>query len=552
MADFENATKPIPRGTPTVGRLQGRVRLPQVAMVRVEDGRLRKIVHKALVKARYNVLEPATADAAAALLVSHSICLLIIDAQAARSVDFAMFADAASELGPLCPPAIVIGGNPMRKTLSAVGGLELTLKLPFGFSELDAIIAAAQLHGHTGPHRPDNAEANLEANVATRKYGTISPSDIAEKLAAIAADSKKPVKTRKKRDKSTKNLATSKTPTVSTSDLMRSIGGQDGRGRFPVLSLKPQMGESSSPPSQAVGLGAGIDADDADVGMQTAKMPTISSEYADQPSVIVGDFMLLGVLGRGGCATVYRARHIQTEEEVALKVLDRGRLNKGGRERFEQEMEICRQFDHPNLVCAKEIGTWNEHVFYSMELLTGRDLATELESRRRPCAPADVINWSIQVCNALIAAHAEQIIHRDIKPRNLFLTNSGTVKVMDFGIARRTSAALTADGRKSIMGTPMYLAPERLSSKHVIDERTDVYSLGVTMYHLLTGNLPWAQTDIAALFTSVLHMDVPPPSSAQPAIGAKLDAVVMRAMHREPSARYADCGALRAALKACR
>jgi eukaryotic-like serine/threonine-protein kinase len=160
-----------------------------------------------------------------------------------------------------------------------------------------------------------------------------------------------------------------------------------------------------------------------------------------------------------------------------------------------------------------------------------------------------VINWTIQACAGLEAAHRAAVIHRDIKPQNIFLSVDGVVKVMDFGIARRATSTITANGDKSIVGTPMYLSPEHLADHPNVDHRTDIYSLGVTMYHLLTDTLPWDTTDLASVFLSILHSEVAAPSSINDNVTPALDAIVMRAMNRDVAERFADCGEMQAALR---
>ena len=278
-------------------------------------------------------------------------------------------------------------------------------------------------------------------------------------------------------------------------------------------------------------------------------MPQLRSKKLDHTSAMVGPYLLLGVLGRGGAATVYRAQHVEENRELALKVLDKGRLSKRGRERFEQEMEICRQLRHDNLVRTYDSGTWNEHVYYSMEVLAGRDLASVLDAHSGGCAIADVLGWGLQACAGLRAAHEAGVIHRDIKPHNLFLADDGLLKVMDFGIARRTDAPITEHGDKAVLGTPLFIAPERLLARGAPSPQTDVYSLGVTLYMLLTDGLPWEAPDIAALLTAIVSEDPPPPSSLRPSIPSALDTAVMNAMSKDLSARHADCDELAAALQ---
>ena len=284
----------------------------------------------------------------------------------------------------------------------------------------------------------------------------------------------------------------------------------------------------------------------------TMRVPKLASLTEGLPSAMVGPYMLSDVLGRGGAATVYRARHTDTGDEVALKVLDRGRTQHQGVERFHEEIAICAPLHHPNIVRTYASGSHGDHLFHAMELLKGQDLGTLLDDAPSGLPIDRVLGWAIQVCDGLIYAHDAGVIHRDIKPHNLFLVGDDRIKIMDFGIARRLTVSITETADPSVLGTPVYLPPERFSNKRLINERTDVYSLGTSLYHLLTGAVPFDLTDMASLVGSIMFGDVAPPSTLNPAIDLSLDAIVMTAMQRDNRARYVDCRAMRQALQSAR
>src|SRR5437660_2296011 len=200
-------------------------------------------------------------------------------------------------------------------------------------------------------------------------------------------------------------------------------------------------------------------------------------------------FAVERTLGRGGMATVYLARDVRLDRPVALKVLaEHFTGDEAFRERFLREARLAARFIHPNVVQVYDVGEDARGPLIVMEYVEGDTLADELERRGRLPA-GEVVDIGLQVCSALEAAHAEQLVHRDIKPQNILLQPNGQVKIADFGIAR--SLAVTSQtALGTVLGTAGYLAPEQARGEQVT-AAADLYSLGVVLYELLAGQTPF-------------------------------------------------------------
>ncbi len=258
-----------------------------------------------------------------------------------------------------------------------------------------------------------------------------------------------------------------------------------------------------------------------------------------------GKYTVERILGQGGMGLVFEARHVRLGQRVAIKVL--GRALREHRElvaRFEREGRAAGALSSAHAVKVYDIDATEDGTPYIvMELLCGGDLATALD-REGPQAPARAVRWVLEACDAIGEAHRLGIVHRDLKPSNLFLaeTDDGAiVKVLDFGIAKHASsdgAAITHG--VTPLGTPQYMSPEQVRCAKDVDARTDIWSLGVTLYELVTGRTPFEHAEATATIASIAADPVPDPRDHRPDLDDGLAEVILRALRKDPNERYAS------------
>jgi serine/threonine-protein kinase len=260
------------------------------------------------------------------------------------------------------------------------------------------------------------------------------------------------------------------------------------------------------------------------------------------PGTEAGAYVLVELIARGGCSCVYRAEHLTRDRIAAVKVLNASlAVMPKMVERFAREVEIVKRLGHAHIVEIDEVGVLSSgQPYYVMEHLDGRTLSAILDEQGR-LSVAEVLEVLAPVCSALEAAHGAGIIHRDVKASNIMVTAGpfGTVKLLDFGIAklidpRETHQGFTSEGRQ--LGTLTAMAPEQLLGGP-IDHRIDVYALGILLYRLLTGRLPFDARSPSVLAQKHLEEPAPRPSRWVP-IPSALDAVVLRCMEKRPDRRY--------------
>jgi len=264
-------------------------------------------------------------------------------------------------------------------------------------------------------------------------------------------------------------------------------------------------------------------------------------------TIVDGRYRIIGRLGSGGMADVYRAEDTQLGREVALKLLYR-RFAEDDEfvERFRREASSAAGLQHPNVVQVFDRGAWDGTYYIAMELLRGRNLK-QIVREHGALDPVLAVEIVMQILKAARFAHRRGVVHRDIKPHNVIVDDEGRAKVTDFGIARAGASDMTETG--SIMGTAQYLSPEQAQG-HPVDARADLYSIGIVLYELLTGALPFDAESSVTIALKQVSEDPVPPMRLNPAVPPGLDAVVLRALRKEPAERFQDADAFMAALEA--
>ena len=263
-------------------------------------------------------------------------------------------------------------------------------------------------------------------------------------------------------------------------------------------------------------------------------------------TIIDARYRVISRLGSGGMADVYLAQDQLLGREVAVKVLHQHFAeDQEFVERFKREASSAAALSHPNIVGIFDRGEWNGTYYIAMEYVAGRSLKA-IVREAGPLDPATAIDLVIQILRGARFAHRRGVIHRDLKPHNVILDDEGRARVTDFGIARAGASDMTLTG--SIMGTAQYLSPEQAQG-FAVSSSSDLYSVGVILYELLTGVVPFeGETAVAIAFKQV-SAEPRPPSELNAALPASLDAVVLRALAKDPAARYADADELIAALQ---
>jgi serine/threonine protein kinase len=269
--------------------------------------------------------------------------------------------------------------------------------------------------------------------------------------------------------------------------------------------------------------------------------------------VRLGKYEIVRQLGAGGMGAVYEAVHTQIGKRVAIKVLAPAvAARPEARTRFLREAQLTSKVRHPHAVDVTDMGTEGDQTFLVMELLDGEDLSARLQNDRW-LAIADLVDIMLPVCSAVAAAHAAGVIHRDLKPQNIFLARSanGLVpKVLDFGISKvqDTAAAEALTGSNAIIGTPYYLAPEQVLDSRAASPASDQYAIGVVLYECMTGERPFQSDNLYAVFQAIVAGAAARPRDRRPDIDAQFEEVVLRAMNVSPEWRFASVTALGCAL----
>ena len=274
--------------------------------------------------------------------------------------------------------------------------------------------------------------------------------------------------------------------------------------------------------------------------------------------IVAGKYRIERVLGSGGMGVVVAARHIDLDQPVALKfILPHALAGKGNVERFMREARAAVRLKSEHVARVYDVGRDAEdRPFMVLELLEGMDLA-KLSKQKGALPVADAVEYVLQACEALVEAHAAGIVHRDLKPQNLFVTRrlNGTplLKVLDFGIAKAFGPGavgqMALTDSAAIIGSPLYMAPEQMRSARTAEVRSDIWALGVILYELLGGQLPFDGETVTEVCIRVVNEDPKPLLVLRPALEEPLVAIVMRCLDKEPEGRYHNVSALAAALE---
>lgn len=269
-----------------------------------------------------------------------------------------------------------------------------------------------------------------------------------------------------------------------------------------------------------------------------------------------GNYVIEDELGRGGMGVVLKARHKRMQRHVAIKVLPAAMIKDAGAiARFQREVIAAAQLTHSNIVSAHDADEVNGQHILVMEYVPGRDLSSVVK-QQGPLTVAQAVDCVIQAARGLEFAHKRGVIHRDIKPANLLLDNEGTVKILDMGLARfsdsadvGTQAELTGTGM--IMGTVDYMSPEQALSTKAADARSDIYSLGITLYYLLTGQPAYTGESLMARMMAHASQPIPDLATTRPEVPAAVQAVFARMVAKQPEDRYQTMTAALADLESC-
>jgi serine/threonine-protein kinase len=279
---------------------------------------------------------------------------------------------------------------------------------------------------------------------------------------------------------------------------------------------------------------------------QIASAPNVAMPLAPG-SVVAGRYHIEAEVGRGGMGIVYRARDSELGETVALKVIA-PHLGSDPQvvERFRREVGAARRVTHPNVVRIHDLGQADGRLFLSMEWFPGPSLEERLDAGR-VLSLQEARNLLLPVCDGLEAAHRAGVVHRDLKTRNILVRGDADVKIIDFGLAQATgSVGLTATG--ILVGTPEYMAPEQVRGL-TQDERTDIYAMGVVLYRALCGKLPFSGPNPIAVGFAQISEPPQRPTEIRPELPVAVEAVILRALAKEPRYRYPHAHDLKAALE---
>jgi serine/threonine protein kinase len=431
--------------------------------------------------------------------------------------------------------------NPPGKTVLGVSGFSAAARQPGRAGQSAPAAQSSRAEGHQEKQHKLPSTAELAAHEPFRKRKTPPTKRSLKSVEARVSKSRRPA------------LAT---PHVASDE---ALSDESGARPAPVTENPTDPAETEKTSSAKEEKNSGSAPGSAEPG----STPIIWDEDEEDPlldTVLADRYRIKRRVGEGGMGVVYEAEHVVLEKRMALKVLSPELTHKKNLvDRFIQEAKAASRIGHENIVDITDFGTTpTGTVFFAMEFLEGMDLAMLID-KEGPLAWQRARPIVLQICRALSAAHAKGIIHRDMKPENIFLIKHGGrqdfVKVVDFGIAKVTG--MEKGGRRltktgMIFGTPDYMSPEQASGQKP-DHRIDIYSLGVILYEMLTGKVPFTADSFMGILTKHMFEEPRPPSQMRPDlnIAAEVDAVVLRAMCKDRDKRYGSMSEFAAAIQQC-
>ncbi len=277
-----------------------------------------------------------------------------------------------------------------------------------------------------------------------------------------------------------------------------------------------------------------------------------AAQPTDTAPTRLGDFRIIREIGRGGMGVVYEAEQISLKRRVALKVLRFGTVaDREAMQRFQREAETIASLHHTNIVPVFAIGVEEAVHYYAMQLIEGRSLRDIVQDQDHTSLPAKTIaQWGLQAAEALAHAHQRNVVHRDIKPSNLILGTDGAIWLTDFGLAKRLDdVTLSLSG--VLLGTPRYMSPEQASAMRTpVDHRTDIYSLGATLYELATGQPLFPSESPHVIISQILSVEPKSPRQIAPCLPRDLETIILKCLCKNPAQRYQSARALADDLRA--
>jgi serine/threonine protein kinase len=321
----------------------------------------------------------------------------------------------------------------------------------------------------------------------------------------------------------------------------------------PIPKTKPPTSDAtidspadSKPNAQGATIDSPPEDPNAATGMQPQELTESPEGESSKPldSVIgsrIAGYLILSELGKGAMGVVYKARQHRADRIVALKMVLAGALSSQKHlDRFAIEARAVGQLQHPNIVQIFDIGEWEGMPYFSLEFVKGGSLQQRLD--RKPQTPQFAASMSEKLARAMGYAHGQNVLHRDLKPANILVSVEGEPKIADFGLAKQLEQDSGATVAGTIMGTPNYMAPEQArGDSDTIGPAADQYSLGVILYEMLTGRVPFIGTSMYETLQMVREREPTPPSEIQPGIPKDLETICLKCLQKEPEKRYADC-----------